>query len=123
MVSRSTTPITPDSWRCSSRSCGCCESSAGRRIYFAIFSGSVHAYHTLPPPTSRYCFPSSSYIDGELPTRPIPECQSVLPSLVRSAMTLLAESPENVTPVAVVSTPADGSPPLRSCSHLTLPVW
>ena len=34
-----------------------------------------------------------------------------------------AESPENVTPDAVVRTPAEGSPPLRSCSQRTLPVW
>jgi len=30
---------------------------------------------------------------GELPTRPIPECHNVVPSLLRSASALAAESP------------------------------
>ena len=47
---------------------------------------------------------------GPLPTRPMAACQSVVPSLVRSAITLLLVSPVIVTPVAVVNTPALPAP-------------
>src|SRR5437870_5939903 len=86
------------------------------------FSGRAHANKAPPPPTRTYWRPSSSYVIGPLPTRPMAACQSVAPSLVRRPSTLPAESPVNVNPESVVSTPAPDAPSPRSWLHRILPV-
>jgi hypothetical protein len=61
----------------------------------------------------------------DLATRPIPPCQSVVPSLVRKASALLAESPVKIRPVAVAgrSARAGSLPPAGRTSgrHQTPP--
>src|SRR5204862_7647314 len=84
-----------------------------------VLGGSAKAYRTLPPPTTTYCRPSSSYVIGELPTRPIPECHSAAPSPVPTASTLSAQSPVKIRPESVVSTPALPTPSPSWCFRAT----
>ena len=53
----------------------------------------------------------------------MPACHSVVPSLVRSASALPTESPVNVSPDSVVSTPAPDAPSPRSWFQRIFPVW
>src|SRR5258708_1382890 len=87
------------------------------------FSGSAQANKAPSLATTTYCRPSSSYVIGEFPTCPMAECQSVAPSLVRSAITLRTESPVKVKPESVVRTPAAAPPPPRSWFQRIFPLW
>src|SRR5205823_4365483 len=90
------------------------------RVYF---SGNAQANITPPPLVITYWRPSSSYVMGELCMFwPWPACQSVLPSLVRSASTLPCASPVKIRPEPVVSTPAPAPLGPSSWLHLILPV-
>ena len=69
-----------------------------------------YAYNELPPATTTYSLPFSSYAMGAFWTLPMGLCHNVAPSLVRKAITLPATSPLKVMPDSVVNTPAVPAP-------------
>ena len=84
---------------------------------------SAKAYNELPPPSTRYCFPSSSYVIGPLFILPMASCHRVAPSLVRNAIALPPTSPLMVRPVSEVNTPAVPEPSPMGWSQTIFPVW